>query len=104
MDQAVGVDALQGAGGAQHRPFVQVEHLGCFEGEERAQPPAGTQGRIAHRLGETRLGPLGARQQLVQRHRHQIGCLGDPLGQGEGLQPILRSQENSAGSARSALP
>jgi hypothetical protein len=43
MHQAVGVDAFQGAGGAQHRPLGQVEHLARLQGEERPQALARTQ-------------------------------------------------------------
>lgn len=31
---------------------------------------------------DTAAGPLGPRQELVERHRHQVGGLGHALGQG----------------------
>jgi hypothetical protein len=52
VDQAVSLDALQRAGGPQHRAFGHVEHLAGLEREEGAQALAGPQRRIAHRLGE----------------------------------------------------
>ena len=52
MDQAVGVDAFEGAGGAQHRPFLDVEQIGRLQREEGPQPLAGAQRRVAHGLGQ----------------------------------------------------
>ena len=76
------MDALQRAGGAQHRPFLNVEETGGFEGEERSQPLAGPEGGVAHGLGQAGLGAVRAGQQLVQRHGDQIGHLRHAVGDG----------------------
>ncbi len=85
VDDGIGVDALQRAGGAQHRPLVQVEHLGGFQREEGPQPAAGPEGGVAHGLGEARLRTLGAGQQLVERDSDEVGRFGNPLGEGQSL-------------------
>ena len=98
VDQAVGVDALQRAGGAQHRPLRQVEHLAGLQREEGPQPLAGPERRIAHGLGQPRFRAVGARQQLVQRDGDQVGGLGDRARPSELGPHRRRHQENSAGS------
>ena len=60
VDQAVGMDAFEGAGGAQHRPFLDVEQTGRLQREEGTQPLAGAEGRIAHGLGQARFRAVGA--------------------------------------------
>ena len=79
MDQAVGVDAFEGAGGAQHRPLLDVEQIGRLKREEGPQPLAGAEGGIAHGFGQARFGAVGAGQQLVEGDRDQIGDLGHPV-------------------------
>ncbi len=104
VDDGIGVDAFQRAGRAQHRPLVQVEHLGRLEGEEGPQAPAGPEGGVAHRLGQARFGAFGARQQLVQRDRHEIGGFGYPFGEGQGFHASHRAASMRIRRARPARP
>ncbi|MNS71255.1 hypothetical protein D3C72_1046190 [compost metagenome] len=82
MHQRIGVDAFQGAGGAQHGALVHLEHPARLDGEEGPQPLARAERGIAHGLGQTRFRPVGARQQLVERDGDQIGDLGHPVDDG----------------------
>ena len=79
MDQAVGMDAFQGTGGAQHRPLLDVEQIGGLEGEEGTQPLAGAKGGIAHGLGQARFRAIGAGQEFIQGNSDQVGDLGHPV-------------------------
>ena len=88
---------LQGAGGAQHRPLGEVEHPAGLEGEERPQPLAGAERRVAHGLGQAGLRAVGARQQLVERDRDQIGRLGHAA-----VERIVRSRRTRRLDARGA--
>ncbi len=82
VDQAIGVDAFQGAGRAQGRVFVGVEQARGFQREERTQALARPERRIAHGLGQARFRPLAARQQLVQSQGDQVGRLRQSLSEG----------------------
>jgi hypothetical protein len=82
VDQAVGLYAFQRAGRTQDRPIVQVEHPARLDGEEGAQTLAWPQGGVAHGLGQALLGPVGAGQEFIERHRHEVGGLGHAAGQG----------------------
>ena len=98
VNQAVGVDQLQGAGGAQHRTLRQVEEAPRLQSEKGPQTFAGAQRRVAHGLGEPRLGAVGPRQQFVQRHGDQVGGLRNSAAQRDGV----LVHEKLAGSRPSA--
>ncbi|MNE57522.1 hypothetical protein D3C80_1524930 [compost metagenome] len=82
MHQRIGMDALQGAGGAQYRALVDLQHPARLNGEEGTQPLAGTERGITHGLGQAGFGAVGARQQFVQGDGDQIGDLGHAIDDG----------------------
>ena len=63
VDQAVGVDAFQGAGDAVEAGGLHVEQFASLEDEEGPEALARPQRSIAHGLGQPRLRPLDRRQQ-----------------------------------------
>ena len=79
VHQAVGMDAFEGTGGAEHRPLLDVEQIGGLEGKKGTQPLAGAEGGIAHGLGQARFGAIGARQEFIQGDGDQIRDLGHPV-------------------------
>ena len=73
MNQRIGVQHLNRGRRACRAGLRHGEHCGALHHQERPQPLAATQGRIAHSVCQARLGTLRFRQQRLQGGFHHLG-------------------------------
>ena len=81
VDERVSVDALDGARGGRGRGNLTATGFGSRKGQDRAQPLAPGEERVAHRLVD-RLGlHAGAREKAVERAVDEGGASGEVGGE-----------------------
>ena len=94
VDQRIGVQEFDGAGGAQGGQRADLEQRCAGQHEERAQPLAAAQARIAHRLEDARfvaVAPCQVRQKAIH------GVFGRRGGKRQrGLEVAVRRQRHGS--------